>query len=367
LQLTCLAVVDLSSLLHLVPWCHAQTQTADIVPADVTVASGTDAVFNCSGSSYVEWSVYSYQGLIQIFDSRPQYNATNPKPTKYQINGTYNLVVKSVAADIDDATTYQCHNGGSDLHRANLVVIDQSTLQLAVSAAVPGQLTVGGVAYVMCSVSYVAPSTDPMSSSKTLTSQQEPQLSLMLNYMNFLESTTVDTQPASNTYSRRTKTATCNHTITASDAGKNVSCTVTSLSYTQTVTMALNIPYAPNKLNITYNTTQSIGNKITCTANGYPTPTVSWIPLTGTGLSQQIGPTGQGFAVLTVGNPEVQSQQWRCLAKNSIGNTTSDISFIVGTKAGADTSAAVRATFGESLQICLLLVLLLAGIAMLRL
>ena len=85
---------------------------------------------------------------------------------------------------------------------------------------------------------------------------------------------------------------------------------------------------------------------ITCTATGYPVPTVVWQNSDGSSLSNNrlvSGPvnmssTGVGNEIsvsvelMVIGAMRVDTGMYRCLANNSVGNTTRNISIIVQCK-----------------------------------
>jgi hypothetical protein len=281
----------------------------------MTAASGGSVIFNCSGT-YVTWALYNPKYTL-IFDSRDN-TVVSPNPSKYSIVGT-NLMISGLDP-AQDGTTYECRTSGTSLTRVNLVVIDQSSLKANMYSS--GTLTVGNVVSFSCSVGYGAPTTDTNAATKSLSSEQDPQLSMTLDGQPLPETVGMYTQPTGGS-GYHTKTLTCNYTLRAADGGKSLTCSVTSLSYTQQPDkVMLNLPYAPNRLNYTANGTYRVGDRVTCVANGSPAPTVTWIPITD-GLSQQSGGRGGGSAMLTVMESTVNPQIWTCVASNDYGNFSS--------------------------------------------
>ena len=92
-----------------------------------------------------------------------------------------------------------------------------------------------------------------------------------------------------------------------------------------------------------FNITEGSDGSITCTATGYPVPTVVWQNSDGSSLSNNrlisgspvISPTGVGnvFSVsvelMVIGAMRVDSGMYRCSANNSISSTTRNIIIIV--------------------------------------
>jgi len=301
------------------------TRQSTGTPQDTTAKAGDDVTFDCTGD-FVEWSVYT-PSVTVIFDSRdPSGNVANP--TKYSVTQQKSLVVSNVQNS--DGTTYQCKNAysGTSLHLANLVVIDENTLVAAVDPSTV--LTAGTVANFTCSVTYGAPTTDPAAVTKPLDVNQNPKLTIHLDDTE-VQGVEYFTAPET-VMGQRTKIATATHTVVATDGGKALKCTVTSVASSQTFTYSeaqtLNMHYAPNRLNTSIEsgaTSVAAGTIITCDSNGNPPPTVQWISQTD-GLT---GPTPEnGRARLTV-SANVQQQKWTCMASNTQGNTSKTISFTV--------------------------------------
>ena len=69
-----------------------------------------------------------------------------------------------------------------------------------------------------------------------------------------------------------------------------------------------------------------VNEKITCTAGGYPAPSVSWEPVRSPGASAASSSTG---SVLTITDDMVGDNTWRCRAENAIGSTERLHSFTV--------------------------------------
>ena len=93
--------------------------------------------------------------------------------------------------------------------------------------------------------------------------------------------------------------------------------------------------------------TEGSNGSITCTATGYPVPTVVWQNNDGSGLSNNrlvsgspvnISPTGVGnvssvsVELMVIGAMRVDSGMYRCSANNSVNNTTRNITITVQCK-----------------------------------
>ena len=95
-----------------------------------------------------------------------------------------------------------------------------------------------------------------------------------------------------------------------------------------------------------FNITEGSNGSITCTATGYPVPTVVWQNSDGSSLSNNrlvsgsplISSTGVGnvssvsVELMVIGAMRVDTGMYRCSANNSINSTTRDISITVQCK-----------------------------------
>ena len=96
-----------------------------------------------------------------------------------------------------------------------------------------------------------------------------------------------------------------------------------------------------------FNITEGSNGSITCTATGYPVPTVVWQNSDGSSLSNNrlvsgssvnISSTGVGnvssisVELMVIGAMRVNSGMYRCSANNSVSNTTRNITFTVHCK-----------------------------------
>ena len=95
-----------------------------------------------------------------------------------------------------------------------------------------------------------------------------------------------------------------------------------------------------------FNITEGSNGSITCTATGYPVPTVVWQNSDGSSLSNNrlrfgipvISSTGVGnvssvsVELMVIGAMRVDSGMYRCSANNSISNTTRNITITVQCK-----------------------------------
>ena len=93
-------------------------QDRGVRPADVTAMKGQQVTFNCSGSQ-VSWLRAPRR---KIFTSPGTWNS--PKGTKYDVIGSYNLVIKDLDPS-SDGGTYKCDTDEVSTHlvTANLVVL----------------------------------------------------------------------------------------------------------------------------------------------------------------------------------------------------------------------------------------------------
>ena len=94
------------------------------------------------------------------------------------------------------------------------------------------------------------------------------------------------------------------------------------------------------------NITEGSNGSITCTATGYPVPTVVWQNSDGSSLSNNrlvsgsavISSTGVGnvssvsVELMVIGAMRVDSGMYRCSANNSVNSTTSNITITVQCK-----------------------------------
>ena len=111
------------------------------------------------------------------------------------------------------------------------------------------------------------------------------------------------------------------------------------------MTVAPNIttPMEGQQFNITEG---SDGSITTCTATGYPVPTVEWLNSDGSSLSNNRlmsgspvnTPTGVGnvtsvsIELMVTGAMRVDTEMYRCSANNSVSSTTRNISITVQCK-----------------------------------
>ena len=92
--------------------------------------------------------------------------------------------------------------------------------------------------------------------------------------------------------------------------------------------------------------TEGSGGSITCTATGYPIPTVVWQNSDGSSLSNNrlvsgnpvISSTGVGnvtsisVELMVIGAMRIDTGMYRCLASNSVSSTTRNINITVQCK-----------------------------------
>ena len=96
-----------------------------------------------------------------------------------------------------------------------------------------------------------------------------------------------------------------------------------------------------------FNITEGRNGSITCTATGYPVPTVVWQNSDGSSLSNNrlvsgspvnMSSTGVGnetsvsVELMVIGAMRVDTGMYRCSANNSVGNTTRNININVQCK-----------------------------------
>ena len=96
-----------------------------------------------------------------------------------------------------------------------------------------------------------------------------------------------------------------------------------------------------------FNITEGSDRSITCTATGYPVPTVAWQNSDGSSLSSNrlvsgssvnISSTGNGnvtsvsIELMLIGTTRGDTGMYRCSAINSVGSTTRNINIIVQCK-----------------------------------
>ena len=95
-----------------------------------------------------------------------------------------------------------------------------------------------------------------------------------------------------------------------------------------------------------FNVIEGRNGSITCTATGYPVPTVVWQNSDGSSLNNNIlvsgpvnmSPTGVGNEVsisvelMVIGAMRVDDRMYRCSANNSVGDTTTNIRIIIQCK-----------------------------------
>ena len=96
-----------------------------------------------------------------------------------------------------------------------------------------------------------------------------------------------------------------------------------------------------------FNITEGSNGSITCTATGYPVPTVVWQNSDGSSLSNNrlvsgspvnMSSTGVGnetsvsVELMVIGAMRVDTGMYRCSASNSVSNDTNNISIIVQCK-----------------------------------
>ena len=110
------------------------------------------------------------------------------------------------------------------------------------------------------------------------------------------------------------------------------------------ITVAPNITTPPNGQE--FNITEGSNGSITCTATGYPVPTVVWQNSDGSSLSNNrlvsgspvVSSTGVGnvssvsVELMVIGAMRVDSGMYRCSANNSVSSTTRNITITVHCK-----------------------------------
>ena len=172
--------------------------------------------------------------------------------------------------------------------------------------------------------------------------------------MSIINTTTINiTLIIMNVQSSNVGTYTCNATnVVSTDTssgvltvnGELLLCTTTTNSIYDIVTVAPNIttPMEGEEFNIT----ERSNGSITCTATGYPAPTVVWQNSNGSSLSNNrlvsgspvISSTGIGnvssvsVELMVIGALREDSGMYRCSANNSVSTTTNNITIIVQCK-----------------------------------
>ena len=95
-----------------------------------------------------------------------------------------------------------------------------------------------------------------------------------------------------------------------------------------------------------FNITEGSNGSITCTATGYPVPTVVWQNSDGSSLSNNrlvsgspvISSTGVGnessvsVELMVIGAMKIDSGMYRCSASNSISNSTKNVNITIQCK-----------------------------------
>ena len=122
-----------------------------------------------------------------------------------------------------------------------------------------------------------------------------------------------------------------------------------------------------------FNITEGSNGSITCTATGYPVPTVVWQNSDGSSLSNtrlvsgipvNISSTGVGnvssvsVELMVIGAMRVDSGMYRCSANNSVSTTTRNITITVQCKCVCIVCHMVRSLargkFGECGELCMI-------------
>ena len=121
-------------------------------------------------------------------------------------------------------------------------------------------------------------------------------------------------------------------------------CFISKVTIFMTVAPNITTPMEGQQFNITEG---SDGSITTCTATGYPVPTVEWLDSNGSSLSNNrlmsgsqmnISSTGDGnvtsvsVELMVTGAMRVDTGMYRCSANNSVSSTTRNISITIQCK-----------------------------------
>ena len=120
-------------------------------------------------------------------------------------------------------------------------------------------------------------------------------------------------------------------------------CFISKVTIFMTVAPTITTPMEGQQFNIT----EGSNGSITCTATGYPVPTVLWQNSDGSSLSNNrlvsgslvnISSTGVGnvtsvsVELMVIGTMRVDTGMYRCSANNSVSSTTSNINITIQCK-----------------------------------
>ena len=108
-----------------------------------------------------------------------------------------------------------------------------------------------------------------------------------------------------------------------------------------------------------FNITEGSNGSITCTATGYPVPTVVWFTSVRSNKNSNrllsddpvISSTGVGnvtsvsVELMVIGAMRVDTGMYRCSANNSIGSTTVDVTIIIQCKMNSQSPAIQNHTY----------------------
>jgi len=316
-------------------------QSNAVGPQSLTLRVGApSAVFTCSGdpSDSVQWTMWNPTPVL-IFDTANGLVATNKD--KYWVNGTgvngtggsgssqSMLTVRNLA--LEDGVAYSCERTTTNRLYANLVVIDRpqgSVTSSSSSSSSTSGLNVGDQVMLTCQVVYGAPSIDQNFPGSNLTPQQTPELMVGLGGQDLTRMAAITFEQGQPGMMHRLTVKVNNYTVRQEDAGNPLVCQVLTQNpqYTDSTNSMLNIKAMTSNVTIYFEGSELyIGESVNCSANGYPLPTVSWMPFTDQPWQNMSnyrveGSSGQGSATLTPREPGYF--KWNCTATQNNGGQT---------------------------------------------
>lgn len=272
----------------------------------VVEAKWAGCVVSSSGSSI--WPVTN-----KIFTSPDDWHVD--QRTKYDTNGTYNLIIKDARAATDGGT-YQCNTDENTqkLLNANLVVLESLTLDVNPDE----HLTRDMMIEITCEARYGGPT--------IMSPDQDPNLMLTLDNTPAFPTGQVYYEAPADGTNFHNKKLVVNYTLADDTPGRHLRCTLRSMDYELEQKEMLNIKFKPIIAAIEereYNTSDSI----TCSADGIPIPSVKWTRISGSMPDAAAQSPGRGQAVLT--NLEDGEHMWMCTATNELDSVSLNVSFTV--------------------------------------
>ncbi|KAI0231896.1 hypothetical protein LSAT2_017753 [Lamellibrachia satsuma] len=247
------------------------------------------------GSDVLQWQSFAVKNAgEQIYNSN---TGTVSDSNKYEVSDTYTLTVKDLM--IADGGLYICDLVGlsGDKKSAAVIVIAEPMISIE-----PRILDVGKTATVKCTSDFGSPLESDMNYNEI------PKMSLWIGGTKAKDNSPIWSKDRGQ---KSILSYSGNHTAKSGDQEQVVRCRVTTStpSFTSEITDTLkvkypvtNAKYVPNK-KVFY-----LGETVNCTADGYPLPRFTWLPLRSRGGREVRS------SVLKITENMIGDNEWKCTA-----------------------------------------------------